>query len=221
MRACEGCRRRKIKCDAATTNTWPCSACTRLKLHCVPPTVNQEREFASGQNDEYDSGPEYMPSSEGGLDELPPRLNLQQPLEGGATYHSMDPNVHYGNNLNSYTSVPYSAPLPDHHQIYQATPTQLTPSSATYPSQHALFPSPPGQHGIPAAPAPYTPHDESPAEDLSEAFGELNIGVDGVGKILTLRKRYCLVLTSRKRPISDSKRTISPNPPVRFKMTWR
>lgn len=37
MRACEGCRRRKIKCDAATTNTWPCSACVRLKLHCVRP----------------------------------------------------------------------------------------------------------------------------------------------------------------------------------------
>lgn len=39
MRACEGCRRRKIKCDAATTNTWPCSACTRLRLQCVPPTT--------------------------------------------------------------------------------------------------------------------------------------------------------------------------------------
>lgn len=37
MRACEGCRKRKIKCDAATTNTWPCSACLRLKLHCVRP----------------------------------------------------------------------------------------------------------------------------------------------------------------------------------------
>lgn len=37
MRACEGCRRRKIKCDAATTNTWPCSACVRLKLQCVRP----------------------------------------------------------------------------------------------------------------------------------------------------------------------------------------
>jgi hypothetical protein len=37
MRACEGCRKRKIKCDAATTNTWPCSACVRLKLTCVRP----------------------------------------------------------------------------------------------------------------------------------------------------------------------------------------
>ncbi|EWC45147.1 hypothetical protein DRE_06035 [Drechslerella stenobrocha 248] len=47
MRACEGCRRRKIKCDAATTNTWPCSACKRLKLTCVPPTMNFDKGFQS------------------------------------------------------------------------------------------------------------------------------------------------------------------------------
>src|SRR5690554_3983874 len=49
MRACEGCRRRKIKCDAATTNTWPCSACVRLKLHCVPPMVQYDRDFGANQ----------------------------------------------------------------------------------------------------------------------------------------------------------------------------
>ena len=49
MRACEGCRRRKIKCDAATTNTWPCSACIRLKLTCVPPTANYEKEEPSDE----------------------------------------------------------------------------------------------------------------------------------------------------------------------------
>src|SRR5882672_4521759 len=42
MRACNGCRKRKIKCDAATTNTWPCSACLRLKLVCVPPAIGQD-----------------------------------------------------------------------------------------------------------------------------------------------------------------------------------
>lgn len=47
MRACEGCRRRKIKCDAATTNTWPCAACTRLKLTCVPPTVSYDKDSST------------------------------------------------------------------------------------------------------------------------------------------------------------------------------
>ncbi|KAL5614957.1 hypothetical protein BROUX41_005025 [Berkeleyomyces rouxiae] len=50
MRACEGCRRRKIKCDAATTNTWPCSACVRLKLQCVRPNG-----FDSSDTTTYDT----------------------------------------------------------------------------------------------------------------------------------------------------------------------
>ena len=33
MRACEGCRRRKIKCDATTTNQWPCASCVRQKCN--------------------------------------------------------------------------------------------------------------------------------------------------------------------------------------------
>lgn len=47
MRACEGCRKRKIKCDAATTNTWPCGACVRLRLHCVPPTISYDNTDTS------------------------------------------------------------------------------------------------------------------------------------------------------------------------------
>jgi hypothetical protein len=40
MRACERCRTRKIRCDAVTTYTWPCSACIRLEFQCVPPTYD-------------------------------------------------------------------------------------------------------------------------------------------------------------------------------------
>ena len=46
MRACEGCRRRKIQCDATTTNEWPCSVCVRLKLHCVPPASKELEKHA-------------------------------------------------------------------------------------------------------------------------------------------------------------------------------
>ena len=183
MRACEGCRRRKIKCDAATTNTWPCSACTRLKLHCVPPTVNQDRDFANGQ-DEYDAGPDYLSTSEGGVDSVPPRVTIQQPHENPARYHPMDPNMQYSNNLASYPPVSYSHPLQDPHHMYQtAPPTNISPSASSYHSQHALFPSPPGQQQPQlSVSVPYPGEDETAAENISEAFGELNIGVDGVGK---------------------------------------
>ncbi|KAF2217891.1 hypothetical protein CERZMDRAFT_63994 [Cercospora zeae-maydis SCOH1-5] len=43
MRACDGCRKRKIRCDGALQNgPWPCGACIRLKLKCVPPTLDQD-----------------------------------------------------------------------------------------------------------------------------------------------------------------------------------
>lgn len=45
MRACDGCRKRKIRCDGALQNgPWPCGACVRLKLKCVPPTLDGEDE---------------------------------------------------------------------------------------------------------------------------------------------------------------------------------
>ena len=45
MRACDGCRKRKIKCDGAIQNgPWPCGACNRLKLKCVPPTLDHDDE---------------------------------------------------------------------------------------------------------------------------------------------------------------------------------
>ncbi|KAK1808675.1 hypothetical protein LTR12_016972 [Friedmanniomyces endolithicus] len=45
MRACDGCRKRKIRCDGALQNgPWPCGACTRLKLKCVPPTLDPDDE---------------------------------------------------------------------------------------------------------------------------------------------------------------------------------
>src|SRR5690349_3814301 len=76
MRACEGCRRRKIKCDAATTNTWPCSACIRLKLHCIPPTANYDGGQSHGfepEKGEYESG--------SGDEEYQTHVPLQQHLE--------------------------------------------------------------------------------------------------------------------------------------------
>lgn len=42
MRACGACRRRKIKCDAATTNSWPCAACQKQHLECIPPSSDKD-----------------------------------------------------------------------------------------------------------------------------------------------------------------------------------
>lgn len=48
MRACDGCRKRKIKCDGAVQNgPWPCGACVRLKLKCIPPTLDQDDDLST------------------------------------------------------------------------------------------------------------------------------------------------------------------------------
>ncbi|KAI6875895.1 hypothetical protein KC323_g98 [Hortaea werneckii] len=45
MRACDGCRKRKIRCDGALQNgPWPCGACVRMKLKCIPPTLDPDDE---------------------------------------------------------------------------------------------------------------------------------------------------------------------------------
>lgn len=50
MRACDGCRKRKIRCDGALQNgPWPCGACVRLKLKCVPPTLDPDDEQQASQ----------------------------------------------------------------------------------------------------------------------------------------------------------------------------
>ena len=71
MRACEGCRRRKIKCDAATTNTWPCSACVRLKLRCVPPMVQYDQDSSASQAtlDHQIHGADFRDESSGSGDD--------------------------------------------------------------------------------------------------------------------------------------------------------
>lgn len=119
MRACEGCRRRKIKCDAATTNTWPCSACIRLKLHCVRP------------NGQYDGSPteQYEPSgsgyetagqvqdSYGRQMVLPP----QQSMMGGqskAPATAMYPaHGSYSGHQDVYSSVPYGDAASAQHNV--------------------------------------------------------------------------------------------------------
>ncbi|KAI9728010.1 MAG: hypothetical protein M1828_005415 [Chrysothrix sp. TS-e1954] len=57
MRACAACRRRKIKCDAATTNIWPCGPCCKQQLDCVPPTGDNDgvgdNDYSAYQNDDF------------------------------------------------------------------------------------------------------------------------------------------------------------------------
>lgn len=172
MRACNGCRKRKIKCDAATTNTWPCSACTRLKLVCVPPAIGQDSEFSSGQ------GPEgYPPNSLDTLNAPESSHSLSSyaiphPYRDGVSPHGQTM-PHYNDGVASF---PNYAPDPVSSQtsLYETRP----PHSSYQPQQ--MFPVPNAQTIGTTEVVDLGDHEHSTAENLSEVLGELKIDETGI-----------------------------------------
>lgn len=187
MRACEGCRRRKIKCDAATTNAWPCAACIRLKLNCVPPTVSYDKDYnANTQTYELEEKPlEYatapdpqhtfqrppvMPTSQG----LPPHL---------ASTMTSSVNASYPDGMRMYQSPSYGDQSPhDHIQYASLPPQQVVQQNLNYPPQ--MYSDAP-----PSAPTmTMTPPDsegqwkQDPTSNLADALGELKIDHTAVGE---------------------------------------
>jgi hypothetical protein len=172
MRACEGCRRRKIKCDAATTNTWPCAACKRLKLTCVPPVggVDGELSLLDTTDDHYVSPPSTTP-----IQQYPPDQ-----------YHYLQ---NYTSQSDSIQNVTYDASAAN--QIYstqdfsfpsvQQDPNQLVaPLQSVYGQQrYSSFDSTNGNLHPPSVGSPQS-GESITAEDLAESLGDLRIADSGV-----------------------------------------
>jgi hypothetical protein len=170
MRACEGCRRRKIKCDAATTNTWPCSACIRLKLHCVRPNG-------------FDGAAD--PS---GFDTMDPiqfqQMAMQQqvhPSPPSSDHAAYSTQAGYPDAGSSYQTMPFDASQqPD---LGYATAGQLVDQS--YQTQN-MFPTPPMHPGIKhdePSPEAYSP-DSYKQQDLADLLGTLKVDVTGAAPYL-------------------------------------
>ncbi|KAH8813191.1 hypothetical protein F5884DRAFT_671551 [Xylogone sp. PMI_703] len=213
MRACEGCRRRKIKCDAATTNTWPCSACIRLKLHCVPPTVTYDRDFAAGQ----DGFVQERVGLEGsaGDDEYRQQVSMQQQVPSGSQ-----------KNLAPVYSlqVPYAA---DHVGVYQpvsyAEQTATTQAGLNYQLQtpvsaldhqyspQNMFPTPPSQSHHAESPRSY---DGDYEQSLVELLGDLKMDLAGSAPYLNNKsKNKSLVEEPPLEDIDDFKVILPPTLP--------
>ncbi|WZH41875.1 Cutinase transcription factor 1 alpha [Fusarium acuminatum] len=179
MRACEGCRRRKIKCDAATTNTWPCSACIRLKLHCVRPNG------FDGANDSttYDTSP-MNPSEQ----------YQQMPMQ-----HQI---MNQGNKLSPANMYGTQQGYPDAHASYQhvqydtsqqpgGMPYGAVPPGSMMEQQYAgqnVFPTPPMQQPPPTVQQQPSPEAYSPGDyqhhDLADLLGTLKVNETGTAPYL-------------------------------------
>ena len=180
MRACEGCRRRKIKCDAATTNSWPCAACVRLKLTCVPPTVNYNRNnMGLPQASGFERVLDFADTSDSGDESFMPR-----PL----THVYSNPEMftsHPGYTSGMVTFGPTSYPdKSDPNQIAfeAATSIPLPPSPYGPPSSYHELPS-----NVPVPdnkPADSWQSEEVSVAKIQDALGELKIDANGMGKSL-------------------------------------
>ncbi|CAG8974329.1 hypothetical protein HYALB_00006176 [Hymenoscyphus albidus] len=221
MRACEGCRRRKIKCDAATTNTWPCSACVRLKLKCVPPTVNYDSAFPSvGQPFEQERvGYESGGSAE---DEYHQQASMQhqhqQSHQMNAPHKIVPPiytqQVPYSENVGGYQTIPYGGPssahsLPNmHYGSLQQTSVSVIDPHQHY-SQQNVFPTPPLQGSHPQSPDTYE-QDQYGQRDLADLLGELRVNEAGTAPYLNNRIKTKTMIEEPVYQDADDFKTVLP-----------
>ena len=184
MRACEGCRRRKIKCDAATTNTWPCSACVRLKLHCVRPNGFEGSSSADPQI--YEPAQTQFDTSQV-HDGLRQQLPLQeQTLLSGASksanplYASQSTYPDASALYQQSVHYPDSSALPQNLH-YTTVPPPMNALDQTF--SHASFPTPPLQQQSPpeSPPDAYT-QDAYGQQDLADLLGSLKVNEAGTGE---------------------------------------
>ncbi|KAK6069266.1 lipase regulator 1 [Seiridium cupressi] len=194
MRACEGCRRRKIKCDAATTNTWPCSACIRLKLHCVRPNGQYDgsadsQPYETPRSD-YETGP--MPDDFRQMSSHPQSMMSGQPK--AAMYGTQGP---YSDGHHVYQAVPYAAPPPAQHNMHYTTMPPVGVMDQSYAPAN-VFPTPPMHHQqaphSESSPESYTQDHYGQNNDLSDLLGSLKMDERGtelkapyLDKMLALR----------------------------------
>lgn len=180
IRACEQCRRRKIKCDAATTNTWPCPACIRLQLHCVPPTVQYDGGNGTGFDQErggYESG--------SGDDEYHTQISMQQQHLRGPPKPPQQvypPQIPYTDGVSMYHSVSYAPPTDQHAMQFSnmhgpgGVVEGQYPSPNVYPGASLL------QHSPSGSPDVYQ-QDQYSQQDLVDILGDLKVDAAGSGKL--------------------------------------
>jgi hypothetical protein len=184
MRACEGCRRRKIKCDAATTNTWPCSACIRLKLHCVRPNGFEDADSDDPQTydpptQQYDPPPVSQPFRQ----EMPVQVG-QQVLSGQskspASLYAPQPTYHETSSL--YHSTQYADQTISQGDLqYNTVAPVMNVGSAPYSSQN-VFPTPPLQHASRSGSEEQFGMDQYGQSDLANLLGNLRVTEAGTGE---------------------------------------
>jgi hypothetical protein len=193
MRACEGCRRRKIKCDAATTNSWPCAACTRLKLNCVPPTVSYEKDSNTPgvHTFELQTTDDYPTIPVGNISDYQRQPTISQPQHGhGPVGMHTQVQSQYAEPLPVYQPTPFMTATTGQDALQYSLPTTSLPQQDM--KYQEVYSTPPSVSRTVSAmetgwksEAGVVGSITSTAEVLSDAMGELKIDHLAIGKSLS------------------------------------
>lgn len=181
MRACEGCRRRKIKCDAATTNTWPCSACIRLKLHCVRPN-GFDTGMETGTYDNLMTPEQFQ------------QMQMQMQLSPQSTHakgmddaYASDPAYSDPSGGGMFNAIPYDPSQPQQQDIHYTTVPPNMVDNHFVAAQSNAFPTPPLNHSTRQDSSPDAHSvDSYQQQDLANLLGGLKLNELGTGEILNL-----------------------------------
>lgn len=217
MRACEGCRRRKIKCDAATTNTWPCGACIRLKLHCVRPNGHYDGTSST------DTTPTNYEPPRQQYDSLQLSDTFRQPVtisqhDFMSAPKSAPPNMYAGPNYHQnpavYQQVPYAETATGQPGMHYTTmppqvpqvpvPDQTYAQANVFHAQlqhHQQQPQPQQQPQIPLqqttvgpeSPPESYPSDQYSQGDLADLLGSLKVNEAGTGMYIESWLLICIL----------------------------
>ncbi|OSS49817.1 hypothetical protein B5807_06060 [Epicoccum nigrum] len=183
MRACEGCRRRKIKCDAATTNAWPCAACIRLKLNCVPPTVSYDKDF-NGNSQTFELEPRPEEYTQPGAPSQ--HEYSRHPSMPHIMPHQMPPNMPTPVS-GIYQSSPYSD---QQSQEAMYPPMSQAQQNMSYPSQQAYSQASASAPSMVMTPPETESHWRSESvSSLTDVLGELKIDHTAIAPYITNQKK--------------------------------
>ncbi|KAL7778992.1 hypothetical protein CFE70_008495 [Pyrenophora teres f. teres 0-1] len=167
-----------------TTNAWPCAACIRLKLNCVPPTVSYDKDYNGTQT--FDLEPKPLDYSSDGS----PQHDYQrhQSMAQGMS-HQMPPSMPTSAQ-GMYQSSPYVDQQSQDSCHYQ-------PMSQPQVVQQTMGYAPQQPYSQPSLPTPaiMTPPESEPhwrsdsVSSLSEALGELKIDHTAIAPYITNMKK--------------------------------
>ncbi|KAL5333224.1 hypothetical protein BJX70DRAFT_392361 [Aspergillus crustosus] len=188
MRACNGCRKRKIKCDAATTNTWPCSACTRLKLVCVPPTIGHDGDFSGQGIESYANSIGTLNASEPSHLHSLSTYSAPQNYRDGVSPHGQTAIHQYDDGVGSFSHYPAPS-VSSQPSIYETGSSHEPVSHDAYQTHQVFAVSQPQSIGTAEGLGGFSEHDHSTAEDLSEVLGELRIDETGIAPYIRQQKK--------------------------------